>query len=208
MTVGNLMALQQTDIKRLLAFSSIAQMGYILLAVSVGTVLGLTAGLLHVMNHAIMKGLLFLCAGAFVHAVGTRNLDELTGIGHKMNITGVIFTVGALAISGIPPLNGFVSEFMIVFSAFDAKLTIFAVIMLINILIGFGYYLRLLYILVWKAPGDNLAKVKEAPVAMLLPMGILMLLCVIIGIWPGPFIDFASRAAQAISDITTYITAT
>jgi multicomponent Na+:H+ antiporter subunit D len=207
MTTGNVMALLQNDIKRLLAFSSIAHVGYILLAVSVGTVLGLSAGLLHIMNHAIMKGLLFLCAGVFVHAVGTRNIESLAGIGHKMNVTAVILTIGALAISGIPPLNGFISEFLIVLATLDANMLALTIILLINILIGFAYYLRLLYVLVWKAPGKNLDSVKEAPLSMLVPMMLLTILCVAIGVWPGPFIDFANQAAQATINILTYVAA-
>jgi proton-translocating NADH-quinone oxidoreductase chain N len=211
MTVGNVMALLQNDIKRLLAFSSIAQMGYIFLAVSVGLtggavgVLGLTAGLLHIMNHAIMKGLLFLCAGVFIYSAGTRNLDELKGIGHLMPVTAVIFGVGALAISGVPPFNGFVSELMIILSTLNAGMTIFAAIMLANILLGFAYYLRLLYITVWQSPNANLYKVREAPFSMLLPMGILMILCVVIGIWPEPFISFANKAAKAVMDVAAFM---
>jgi len=211
MTVGNVMALLQDDIKRLLAFSSVAQMGYIMLAISVGLVggviglYGLTAGLLHVMNHAIMKGLLFLCAGALLHAAGTRNLKELTGIGHKMPVTAVVLAVGALAISGIPPFNGFVSELAIILASINAGMGIFAAIMLANIIIGFSYYLKLLYILVWQSPTERVRSVKEAPVSMLFPMVILMILCIIIGVWPQPFIGFASQAAEAALNPTTYI---
>jgi len=213
MTVGNVMALLQNDIKRLLAFSSIAQIGYILLAISVGFVggiyglYGLTSGLLHVLNHAIMKALLFLTAGAIIHATGTRSLTELTGIGHRMHATAVILTVGALAISGIPPFNGFISELAILLATINAGLMIFAVIMLANILIGFSYYLRLLYILVWQAPKEGLENVKEAPLSMLLPMGILAFLCILIGVWPHPFIYLASKAAEAAMNTVAYVSA-
>jgi len=211
MTVGNVMALLQNDIKRLLAFSSVAQIGYITLALSVGLfggkigVYGLASGLLHVMNHAIMKGLLFLCAGAIIHAAGTRDLRELTGVGHKMIGTAVILTIGALAISGVPPFNGFVSEFAILLATLNAGMGLFAAIMLANIIIGFSYYLKLLYILVWQSPKENLVNVKEAPFLMLLPMGILAALCIVIGLWPQPFIDFAFKAAQSTLNITAYI---
>ncbi len=211
MTVGNVMALLQNDIKRLLAFSSVAQIGYITLALSVGLfggvigIYGLTSGLLHVMNHAIMKGLLFLCAGAIIHAAGTRDLRELIGIGHKMHGTAIILTVGALAISGIPPFNGFISELAILLATINAGMGLFAAIMLANIIIGFSYYLKLLYMLVWQSPKENLQNVKEAPFSMLLPMAILAILCIVIGLWPQPFIDFASKAAESALNFTTYI---
>lgn len=210
MTVGNAMALLQNDIKRLLAFSSIGQIGYILLAVSVGLIggavglLGFTGGLMHVLNHAIMKGLLFLCAGAFIHAAGTRDLNGLKGVGHRMPVTAVIFTVGILAISGVPPLNGFISELMIILSTLNAGMIIFVAIMLGNILLGFAVYLRLLYITVWQAPEANISNAREAPLSMLLPMVILMLLIVIIGVWPAPFVDFATKAAKALMDVAAY----
>ena len=198
MTYGNFAALLQKDIKRLLAYSSIAQMGYILFAISTTTSYGLTAGLMHTMNHALMKGLLFLCAGAFIYRAGTRNLDELKGIGHKMPLTAVIFTVAALSISGVPPLNGFVSEFMIVYAGVNAGMLAFTVVMLINILLGFAYYLRLIKIIVWSTPTENVKKVKRAPALMLLPMALMALSCIIIGLYPAPFIEMASKAAQAV----------
>ena len=196
MTCGNLAALLQSDIKRLLAYSSVAQMGYIFFAISTATNYGLTAGLMHVMNHAVMKGLLFLCAGAFIYRAGTRSLEELKGIAHRMPITGVIFVIAALAISGVPPLNGFISEFMIVFAGVDANMLVFTVIMLVNILLGFAYYLRLIKVIVWSTPSKKLNAVKHAPVAMLAPMLVLASMCVIIGLYPTPFIELASKAAQ------------
>ena len=198
MTYGNFAALLQKDIKRLLAYSSIAQMGYILFAISTTTSYGLTAGLMHTMNHALMKGLLFFCAGAFIYRAGTRNLDELKGIGHKMPLTAVIFTVATLSISGVPPLNGFVSEFMIVYAGVNAGMLAFTVVMLINILLGFAYYLRLIKIIVWSTPTENVKKVKRAPTLMLLPMALMALSCIIIGLYPAPFIEMASKAAQAV----------
>jgi len=198
MTYGNLAALLQSDIKRLLAYSSIAQMGYIFFAVSTATSYGLTAGLMHIMNHALLKGLLFLCAGAFIYGAKTRSLEELRGIGHRMPITSVIFVIAALAISGVPPLNGFVSEFMIIYAGINAHMLIFTAIMLINILLGFAYYLRLIRIIVWSTPSEKLSSVKHAPIIMLAPMLILVLTCIIIGLYPSPFIDLASKAAQTV----------
>ncbi|MHA1262933.1 MAG: complex I subunit 5 family protein [Candidatus Freyarchaeota archaeon] len=86
LVVANIMALLQRDIKRLLAYSSILNIGFILIGFSVGTFLGFTASFFHVINHAIMKGLLFLCAGAYLHATGSRMLDDLSGIGRKMPV--------------------------------------------------------------------------------------------------------------------------
>ena len=203
MSYGNLAALLQDDIKRLLAYSSIAQIGYILFAVSTATtqanaVLGLTAALMHIMNHALMKCLLFLCAGAFIYRAGTRSLARLSGIGRRMPLTAVTFAIGALAISGIPPLNGFISELMIIYSGIRCNAYIPTVILLANILLGFAYYLRLIRIIIWSSPSGRLNKVHEAPFLMLIPIALLALACVAIGIYPSPFIEFARQAAESL----------
>ncbi len=127
---GVLFALAQHDIKKLLAYHSVENIGIICLGLGVGflgvsynapvvAVLGFPGGLLHVLNHAIFKGLLFLGAGAAAHATGTRDMDRLGGLLKRMPLTGVSFLVAAAAISGLPPLNGFVSELLIFLGAFS-----------------------------------------------------------------------------------------
>lgn len=212
MTVGNLMALPQTDLKRLLAFSSIAQMGYVIFGVSLATSSGLTGALFHIMNHSIIKSLLFLCSGAFLYAVESRDLDELSGIGKKMKITGAMFTVGCLSIAGIPPLNGFQSELMVLLAAIGrghqgAIWYFLSGLMLLNLLFSVAYYLRLIQTVIIREPTERSLKAKEAPVVMLLPMILLTALCVVAGIYPDPFISFSSNAAKAVLDIGQYVNA-
>lgn len=126
--LGVLFALAQQDLKRLLAYSSVENIGIIALALGVGmlgvsydipamALLGFTGGLLHIINHAIFKSLLFLGAGAVHHGTGSRNIDQLGGLLKRMPITGTAFLVGACAICGLPPLNGFVSELLIYLGA-------------------------------------------------------------------------------------------
>ena len=107
------MALAQHDFKRLLAFHSISQIGYVLAAVGLSTALGASAGLYHAMNHTLFKGLLFLTAGAVLHETGTTDLGKLGGLSKKMPHTTVLFLIGAASISGIPPFNGFASKWLI-----------------------------------------------------------------------------------------------
>jgi formate hydrogenlyase subunit 3/multisubunit Na+/H+ antiporter MnhD subunit len=164
------------------------------------------------MNHAIMKSLLFLCSGAFLYAVDSRNLDELAGIGKKMRITGVMFTIGCLSIAGIPPLNGFQSELMILLSGIglggkSAIWYVLSAIMLVNLLFSVAYYLRLIQTLTLREPSTTSVNAREAPIGMLLPMGILTVLCIVIGIYPDPFISFSSNAAKAILDAGQYVSA-
>lgn len=198
MTVGNLMALLQEDIKRLLAFSSIAHIGYIVFGLGVGTVGGVAGGLLHILNHASMKSLLFLSAGAFIHAVGTRRLDELGGIGRRMPVSGVAFAVGAFSLAGLPGLNSFVSEFQIIASAVDAGLTAFAIVMILNVLLGAAYYLRVIQIIFLRAPTSVSGKASEAPKVMLAPLIALSALAVVIGVYPTPFLELVTDIARTL----------
>lgn len=131
--LGVVFALAQHDIKRLLAYHSVENIGIILLGIGMGLLgwsyglwfvmaAGFAGGLLHVLNHAVFKGLLFLAAGAVVHSTGCRNMEQLGGILRRMPQTGAAFLTGAAAISGLPPLNGFVSEFLVYIAAFAAML--------------------------------------------------------------------------------------
>ena len=131
--LGVLFAMAQHDLKRLLAYSSVENIGIILLGIGIGvvglatgmltlTVIGFAAGLLHVVNHSIFKGLLFLCAGAVQHASHSLEFEQLGGLLKRMPWTGAAFLAGAAAIAGLPPLNGFISEFLLFYSGFAAVL--------------------------------------------------------------------------------------
>ncbi|MEM2910258.1 MAG: proton-conducting transporter membrane subunit [Nitrososphaerota archaeon] len=198
MTVGNLMAMLQEDIKRLLAFSSIAHIGYIVFGISVANVNGLAGSLLHVLNHATMKGLLFLSAGAFIHVVGTRNLDELSGIGRRMPISGITFAIGAFSLAGIPGLSAFVSEFQIITASLEAGMLPFTVIMILNVLVGVAYYLRLVQIIFLKPLTPVSEKAREVNPLMLAPVIALAGLGIFIGIYPSPFLEIAKAVAGSL----------
>ena len=195
---GNFMALLQNDIKRLLAFSTIAHMGYILFGFAIVSHQGLTASLFHIMNHAIMKTLLFLCAGGFIYRTGTQDLRKLEGIRGAMPVTSILLAVGAVAIAAVPPLGGFWSEWMIVSAGIEAGMLLFSVLMVLNMLLSITYYLRLIYTINLKEPTSISEKATEAPVLLLIPVLILALLCIFIGIYPGPFVAWAQKAAEAM----------
>ena len=199
MSVGNLMAFsqlthKQVDLKRILAYSSVAQMGYIILGVGIGLAYGIRigyeGGLFHIMTHAFMKGLAFLCAGAIIHELGTRYLDEMDGIGLSMKVTGFAFTLSLLALAGVPPLSGFMSEWM-VFSGGILTYGVIgwwgiaiAAIALLNALLSLGYYLPIIKTLYLPAEHKKIAKAKETSTVMLVAIGILAALTIILGIWP------------------------
>jgi len=196
MFLGNFMALLQTDLKRLLAYSSITNIGYIVLGLSLGTNSGLIGSIFHVLNHALIKALLFMISGAFLYTTGTRNLKLLTGIGRKMRVSGTLFTIATLAIIGIPPLNGFMSEMYIIRACIEADAYLLVVLMLVNLVISAAYYLRTTYLVMFRRP--EITNVKDIPMTMLAPMIILVTSCVIIGVFPHPFIALIERAASTI----------
>lgn len=121
MVLGSGVALLQKEIKRLLAFSSIAQMGYVVLGAAMLSPAGLSGSVYHVLSHALSKGALFLCAGVFIHQSGKRRLDELAGIGRRMPLTMTCFTIAACSMVGFPPLSGFMSKWLLAKGALEAS---------------------------------------------------------------------------------------
>jgi proton-translocating NADH-quinone oxidoreductase chain N len=197
MFVGNLSALFQDDIKRLLAYSTIANTGYILLGMAIGSHRALTGSLFHILNHAVIKALLFLCAGAFIHEAKTRSLRELAGIRRAMPITGSVFVIGVLSLASFPPLNIFWGEFTIVMAGLEADMAWLSFLMIINLVFSAAYCLRMIQILAIQKETSVSRKAKEASKPMLVPILILGFLSILIGIYPAPFQTLVEVVAQA-----------
>lgn len=207
MAVGGLMALVQRDLKRLLAYSSISQMGYILLGVGLGSALGIKGGLFHLLNNAIFKVLLFMCAGVIFYRVGTSNLDELGGLGRNMPLTAACFIIGALAISGVPPFNGFASKWTIYVAGVEAGRPVYTVIAIVISALTLAYFLKAINSAFLGQRPERLREVKEAPTPMLIPMFVLTGLCVVFGVLPWLGLDLVAPAQQAVGNLHRYITA-
>lgn len=197
MFVGNLSALLQDDIKRLLAYSTIANTGYILLGLAIGSQRAITGSLFHVLNHAIVKALLFLCAGAFIHKTRTRSLKELAGIRHSMPITSALFIIGTLSLTSIPPLNIFWSELLIITAGLEAGTPLLSLLMILNLVFSAAYCLRMIQTVVVKKETATSKKAAEAPISMLIPILTLGFFSILIGVHPSPFQTLAEAAAQA-----------
>jgi len=208
MTVGNILALWQNDVKRLLAYSSIAQIGYILVGVAAGTQLGLTGTIFHIFNHALMKGAAFLCAGAFIYRAETRMLHELSGIGRRMPISTITLSIALFGLIGMPPLNGFISKLILFTSAFlSPGMVWLAVAGVVNSAISAAYYLRFIVVLIRHEPAGKIAMFKEAPITMLAPICVMAAFIILFGIWPQPILDFAQEAAASLLRPEAYISA-
>jgi len=201
MFIGNLSALLQDDIKRLLAYSTIANSGYILFGLAIGTENGIAGSLFHTLNHGIVKALLFLCVGSIIHRTKTRSLKALSGIRHSMPFTSAILLIGLMSLASIPPLNIFWSELMIINAGIMAGKGIFSFIMTINMILSAGYCLRIIQAVAIKPTTAITKNVSEAPRAMLIATSILMIISIIIGIYPSPFHNLSQIAASTFNKI-------
>jgi len=197
MTLANVMALLQQDIKRLLAYSSIAQIGYMLVGVSTGTAYGIMGTFLHVFNHSLMKGLAFLSAGSIVHEAETRDIESLRGIGRMMPFTSFTLFVALLGLGGVPATNGFVSKFILFNSAIGAGMPWLAVIGVLNSAFSMAYYLRVMKTMISKPEGEAM-KVTEAPTLMVGVTIVMATLIVLLGLYPAPVLGFAMKASKAL----------
>lgn len=205
-TYGGLMALAQTDIKRLLAYSSISQIGYILFglgAVSITSSLGVMGGLLHIINHAVCKSLLFLCAGVIIHQTGTRDIRKLGGLVGKMPATGIACLVAAFSLAGTPPLNGFWSEWMIFGGGLASGKGLITIFGVLSTVITAGYYLWFAWRVFFGETPENLKDVKKAPFTLLIPIIVLATLSILLGVLPGLVLEYITPAADYLSSFLT-----
>lgn len=212
MLLGGIMCLAQDDLKRMVAYSSISQMGYIamgfgLLGIGFGGAAGYLGGygaLFHLLTHVLSKAALFLAVGAIIYTMGgKRRMSELRGLARRMPVTAVIFFVAAFAISGMPPFNGFWSKLTLYLAAAEAKLWWALGIAILTSLLTLVAFIRAGYRVFWSdgEPHVGESEVREAPLAMLVPMGVLAGLCVLIGLYPQVVYPLLHRAALALASI-------
>jgi hydrogenase-4 component B len=217
--LGVVYALGQQDLKRMLAYSSVENVGVILIGLGIGmigvssgnslmAVLGFAGGFFHILNHALFKSLLFMGAGMVLHKTGTRSIDALGGLLKNMKLTGATFIVGSLAISGLPPFNGFVSEFFIYFGAFKGIVLgktpfVMSILGIVGLAVIGGLALacftRVIGVVFQGEPRTEAARnVNETGASMQISMLILAGLCLFIGIFPGVMIYLPMKAVSAL----------
>jgi proton-translocating NADH-quinone oxidoreductase chain N len=205
MCLANILALLQQDIKRMLAYSSIAQMGYMLIGLSAGSLYGLQGLFLHVFNHSLLKGLAFLSAGSMVHAANTRDVQGLKGIGRAMPITTLTLFIAFLGLGGVPTTNGFISKYILFGSAMGAGLWWLTLLGVLNSAFSMAYYLRVMKTLI-SEPVEAVKGLKEAPALMLAVTVAMATLIIIFGVWPEPTAYYANEAAKAlVTNLDKYI---
>ncbi|EHQ35659.1 proton-conducting transporter transmembrane domain-containing protein [Methanoplanus limicola] len=220
MVIGVTMAIPQKDVKRLMAYHAVSQTGYMLLGVGVGLAvlgddimmnnIGITAiegGIFHIINHAIYASLLFLTAGAVFYRTRTRNMNKLGGLGHNMKWTMLFFIIGALAIAGIPPLNGFSSKLLIYKSIFVFNPVLSIIVMIVSVL-TLASFVKVFHSIFMGPKLPEYENVREVPRPMLIGMGILALLIFFFGVYPQAVVDvLITPATNALVNQDGYISA-
>ena len=192
MVYGGLMALMQDDIKRLMAYSSISQMGYILLGIASVQVLGVSGSMFHYLSHGMGKGILFMVAGIIiVQAHGTRSISKLGGLAKKMPVTATVALIGFLTILGVPPTSGFISEFLIFLGSVKSAMEplafqrlIVAIGAVVSTAITAGYTLWTMRRVFFGGLPAEMAEVDEAPFTMTAPLLVLAATSIFLGIFP------------------------
>jgi multicomponent Na+:H+ antiporter subunit D len=203
--VGGLLALNQKDYKRLLAYSSVSQVGYILIGLGIGNYWGIVGALFHVLAHALGKGTLFLASGAVEHQTGTRALDKLTGLEKTMPATAWSHILGTLSLSGVPPFAGFFSKLFIVIGAVSAGMYWLAIVAALFSVVTLGYLTKVVHQSFLARPGVTPTPAREAPVTMVAAMALLIALSLLFGLGFRPVLDwFVGPAAQVLTNGLEY----
>jgi multicomponent Na+:H+ antiporter subunit D len=191
-------AIYQPDAKRLLAYSSIAQIGYMVLGMGFASRLGLTATIVHVFNHALMKGALFMALGALVYRVGSTRLNRIQGLGRQMPWTFTAIFISGLSLIGVPGTAGFISKWYLVLAAIEQQSWLIAIIVLLGSLLAVAYMWNLIEALFFRQPEPAVASVREAPLSMLVPMWLLVLANIWFGLDTGLTVGIAGTAVRML----------
>jgi len=198
MFVASIVAIFQSDVKRLFAYSSVAQIGYIMLGASFATPTGLTGGIVHLFNHAVTKGAIFLLLGCVALRVGQPSVERIAGLGRRMPWTAAGLVIGGLSLIGVPGTVGFVSKWYLVLAALERGWSWLAVLVLVSSLLALVYVWRVVELCYFREPSPQLAQAREAPLSMLIPAWLLVAACIYFGLDTAATVGGASRAAQAL----------
>ncbi len=198
MLLASTTAIFQNNVKRLLAYSSVAQIGYMVLGISLGSVTGVTAGIVHLFNHAMIKGGLFLALGCVFVTLGSVQLRDMAGLGRRMPWTMAAFVIGGLSLIGVPATTGFISKWVLVQATLERGQWFFAVLILASSLLALVYVWRVVEAAYFRPAPEGAAEVSEAPLAMLIPTWLLILANVYFGVDTSLTLGVARRGAETL----------
>lgn len=197
---SSLIALSQDGLKRILAFSTIGQLSYIVLGVALLSKSGMVGGMLHIAMHAFGKITLFFCAGAIFVATGVKNVSQMVGIGKRMPLTMTAFFIGALSVIGLPPCGGFISKWHLAIGTVEARQFVMLAVLLVSSLLNAAYFLPVVYRAFFCSPEESMfdGPMHEAPTWCLLPPLLTAGLSIVLFFYPQPFLRLARLAVQGI----------
>ena len=193
----SLVAIYQANVKRLLAFSSVAQIGYMVLGISFGSVLGVTAGIIHLFNHALMKGALFMAMGCVMYRVGSVRIEKMAGLGKVMPWTMAAFVGAGLSLIGVPLTVGFISKWFLVQAALEQGNWPVAAVVMVGSLMALIYIWKVVEVAYFQQPDPD-HEITEAPLSMLIPTWVLVIASFWFGIDASTTADVATRAAETL----------
>lgn len=206
MVVGVFLAIAQWDFKRLLAYHSISQIGYVILGIGTGTPLGILGGIFHLFNHALFKSLLFLNSGSVVYATGTRDLKAMGGLSKKMPVTAATSVVASLSIAGIPPFNGFWSKLLIIVACVQSGHYVYAGWAVLVSIMTLASFMKVQRYAFFGKLSETWNNVKEAPAYMCAAMIVFAILCTVTGLLLIPVFRtvFLDASVSAVTAGTEY----
>ena len=196
--LASVAAIYQDDVKRLLAYSSVAQIGYMVLGMGLATSLGITATIVHVFNHALMKGALFMACGALVYRVGSSQFVKIEGLGRQMPWTFAAICIAGLSLIGIPGTAGFISKWYLVIAALEQDAWLIAFMIVLGSLLAVVYIWKIIEIMFFHEDTASTTAIKEAPISMLVPMWILVIANIYFGLNTELMVSVANTAVQIL----------
>lgn len=196
--VASTVAIYQSNVKHLFAYSSVAQIGYMIIGYGISTTTGLMATLLHVFNHALMKSAIFLALGAVMYRVGSVQISAFKGLGRQMPFTMAAIVIGGLSLIGVPLTVGFISKWYLILAALESGWWPVAVLVLLGSLLAVVYVWRLVEAAYFNEPEPSAAVVTEAPLSLLVPVWILVFANIYFGIDTRLSVEVAQAAAESL----------
>ena len=200
---GSIFALVQDDLKKMLAYSSIAQIGYVFIGIGLDNRTALVGGLFHLLNHGIMKAMLFMAAGVIAHSTGLRSIRQLDGIGNRLPLTMIAFSVGGASMIGIPGTGGLIGKWFLALGALEAGSIFIVIVIVVSSLINAAYYLPIV-VSAFLKPLPETVTVQPVPRLMLAPMALGSAAVIFFGIFSKPTILLLEKAVEAIFPVAGF----
>ncbi|MCY6355214.1 complex I subunit 5 family protein [Clostridium sp. ZS2-4] len=196
--MGSFLALHQQNLKKRLAYSTVSQLGYILLGIVLLNQDAFVGGLLHLINHAVIKITLFFCVGTIMYTTHKTDIGQIKGIGKQMPVTMWCFAIASISLIGIPPSNGFVSKWYLALGGLQGGKIYFVIILLLSAVLTALYLMPIVAVAFFKKPEEEVVEVKEAPMKMLIPIVSITIIVVLLGIFPNPVVSFIQEIAAEL----------